>query len=94
MLDKLALDKQKHQLHEENDHLRNILKQYLDGISLTDGVLAQPNPLVVVNGRFLSRISYNVGLTNAPLHRNAGQLNITYVEAAHQLVSNRVNAFS
>jgi hypothetical protein len=51
MLDKLALEKQKFQLDEENNHLKNILKQYLDGISLTDGVLAQPNPLMVVNGR-------------------------------------------
>ena len=50
MLDKLALEKQKFQLHDENEHLRNILKQYLDGISLTEGVLAKPNPLVVING--------------------------------------------
>jgi hypothetical protein len=53
MLDKLALEKQKFQLDEENNHLKNILKQYLDGISLTDGVLSQPNPLMVVNGVFL-----------------------------------------
>lgn len=50
MLDKLALEKQKRQLNEENEHLRNILKQYLEGISLTDNVLAEPNPLVIVNG--------------------------------------------
>ena len=55
MLDKLALEKQKRQLNEENVHLRNILKQYLEGISLTDNVLAQPNPLVIVNGKL-----YNV----------------------------------
>jgi hypothetical protein len=52
MLDKLALEKQKRQLNEENEHLRNILKQYLEGISLTDNVLAEPNPLVIVNGNF------------------------------------------
>jgi hypothetical protein len=55
MLDKLALEKQKRQLNEENEHLRNILKQYLEGISLTDNVLAEPNPLVIVNGKL-----YNV----------------------------------
>ncbi len=53
LLDKLALEKRKFQLTEENEHLRNILKQYLDGISLTEGVLSQPNPLVVVNGKLL-----------------------------------------
>jgi hypothetical protein len=53
MLDKLALEKQKRQLHEENEHLRNILKQYLEGISLTDNVLSEPNPLVIVNGILL-----------------------------------------
>lgn len=53
MLDKLALEKQKIELDRENEHLRSILKQYLDGISLTDDVLAQPNPLVIVNGTLL-----------------------------------------
>ena len=71
LLDKLALEKQRAGLQKENDHLRSILKQYLDGISLSESVLNQLNPLLVVNGR-----------TNAPIKRN-GQLNITYVEAAH-----------
>ncbi|KAJ3300156.1 Dynein regulatory complex subunit 2 [Borealophlyctis nickersoniae] len=72
-LDRLALERQRAQLQEENGHLRSILKQYLDGISLTEGVLEQLNPLVVVNGR-----------TNAPLRHPQSQVNITYVEAAHQ----------
>nr|KAJ3421432.1 Dynein regulatory complex subunit 2 [Polyrhizophydium stewartii] len=71
MLDRLALEKQRVQLQEENDHLRSILKQYLDGISLSENVLAQLNPLIVVNGR-----------TNAPI-RHGGPLNVTFVEAAH-----------
>ena len=90
MLDKLALDKQKQQLHEENEHLRNIMKQYLEGISLTDNVLSEPNPLVIVNGKIY--IYHNSpGLTNAPINKHSEQLNITYVEAAHQI--NRINAF-
>ncbi|KND01614.1 uncharacterized protein SPPG_03412 [Spizellomyces punctatus DAOM BR117] len=72
-LDRLALEKQRGQLQEENEHLRNILKQYLDGISVNETVLDHANPLVVVNGR-----------TNAALSHPHSHLNITYVEAAHQ----------
>ncbi|KAJ3043903.1 Dynein regulatory complex subunit 2 [Rhizophlyctis rosea] len=72
-LDRLALERRRAQLQEENDHLRSILKQYLDGISVNEGVLERLNPLVVVNGR-----------TNAPLRHPQSQLNVTYVEAAHQ----------
>ena len=63
MLDKLALEKQKIELDRENEHLRNILKQYLDGISLTDDVLAQPNPLVIVNGIAISWHQFDVLLS-------------------------------
>lgn len=70
-LDKLILEKQRSTLKEENEHLRSILKQYLDGITLSESVLNQLNPLLVVNGR-----------TNAPI-RHTGPLNITFVEAAH-----------
>ncbi|KAJ3021787.1 Dynein regulatory complex subunit 2 [Thoreauomyces humboldtii] len=52
-LDRLALEKQRAQLHDENLHLRGILKQYLDGISVNEAVLDSPNPLVVVNGMLL-----------------------------------------
>ncbi|KAJ3306390.1 Dynein regulatory complex subunit 2 [Kappamyces sp. JEL0829] len=70
-LDKLALDKKYDVLSDENTRLRSILKQYLDGITLSESVLAQLNPLIVVNGK-----------TNAPL-KQRGPLNITCVEAAH-----------
>ncbi|KAI8911070.1 coiled-coil domain-containing protein 65-like protein [Gorgonomyces haynaldii] len=70
-LGKLTLERQKAQLKEENDHLKSILKQYLDGITVSESVLSQLNPLVVVNGK-----------TNAPI-RHTGPLNVTYVEAAH-----------
>jgi hypothetical protein len=79
MLDKLALEKQKFQLDEENSHLKNILKQYLDGISLTDGVLSQPNPLMVVNGEdflfFLFLILYfeNKLISTLPLKKRTNE---------------------
>jgi hypothetical protein len=37
---------------QENDDLRTILKQYLDGISVNAEVMSNPiNPLLVVNSR-------------------------------------------
>ncbi len=70
-LDKLALQNKFGSLSDENARLRSILKQYLDGITLSESVLSQLNPLIVVNGK-----------TNAPL-RQRGPLQITCVEAAH-----------
>lgn len=52
LLDKAAIDKEKARLQKENDDLRAVLKQYLDGISVNDDVLNNPvNPLMVVNQR-------------------------------------------
>eukprot|EP00039_Didymoeca_costata_P021804 m.3045 g.3045 ORF g.3045 m.3045 type:complete len:523 (-) comp2649_c0_seq1:278-1846(-) len=57
MLEKLAMEKERQDLDNENQRLRSILKQYLDGISVSDRVLQQDNTLMVVNGR-----------TNAPIN--------------------------
>ncbi|KAJ2997075.1 Dynein regulatory complex subunit 2 [Globomyces sp. JEL0801] len=70
-LDKLALEKQATSLTDENTRLKAILKQYLDGITLSESVIEELNPLIVVNGK-----------TNAPL-RQRGRVHVTYVEAAH-----------
>ena len=51
LLDKVALDKEKSVLTQENQQLRTLLKQYLDGISVNDEILSQVNPLFVVNNR-------------------------------------------
>jgi len=51
LLDKLAIDKQKTQLEKENQILKTMLKQYLDGISVNDEVIRNPNPLLVVNNK-------------------------------------------
>lgn len=50
-LDKIAIEKQKEQLEKENQILKTMLKQYLDGISLNDEVLKSANPLLVVNDK-------------------------------------------
>ena len=51
LLDKLAIEKQKTQLEKENQILKTMLKQYLDGISVNDEVIRNPNPLLVVNNK-------------------------------------------
>merc|ERR1719481_482369 len=50
-LDKLALESEKSSLENENMTLRNVLRQYLDGVSVNNETLKEPNPLFVVNQR-------------------------------------------
>jgi len=74
-LDSLAIEQEKQRLQRENVQLRSILKQFLDGVSVNEDVLSQPNPLLVVNGK--------VNLNHVPVKR----LHETkvYVEAAHHV---------
>ncbi|MBW02101.1 Coiled-coil domain-containing protein 65, partial [Eschrichtius robustus] len=50
-LERLSLQHRRAQLLEINEKLREMLKQYLDGISVSDEVLSQLNPLFIVNHR-------------------------------------------
>ncbi|XP_023423419.1 dynein regulatory complex subunit 2 isoform X2 [Cavia porcellus] len=50
-LEQLSLQHRQAQLLEINRKLREMLKQYLDGISVSDEVLSQLNPLFIVNHR-------------------------------------------
>ncbi|XP_053410599.1 dynein regulatory complex subunit 2 isoform X2 [Nycticebus coucang] len=50
-LEQLSLQHRRVQLLEINQKLREMLKQYLDGISVSDEVLSQLNPLFIVNHR-------------------------------------------
>lgn len=61
----------------ENQQLRAVLKQYLDGISVNDEILSQNNPLFVVNHKTNVKLSVPV---LDPRVRRPGQ---TVVEAAH-----------
>jgi len=74
-LDQLAIDQEKQRLQRENVQLRSILKQFLDGVSVNEDVLAQPNPLLVVNGR--------VNLNHVPV-KQFGEKKV-FVEAAHHV---------
>ncbi|XP_012296719.1 dynein regulatory complex subunit 2 isoform X2 [Aotus nancymaae] len=50
-LEQLSLQHRRAQLLDINGKLRGMLKQYLDGISVSDEVLSQLNPLFIVNHR-------------------------------------------
>jgi len=84
-LDKLAIEKQKATLEKENLFFKNLLKQYLDGVSVNDDVINQNNPLLVVNNKVnLNRpkvarddaehttvIEGNTVINNTAMQRNA-----------------------
>jgi len=76
-LDHLAIEQEVGRLQKENLQLRSILKQFLDGVSVNEDVLAQPNPLLVVNGK--------VNLNHVPVKR-IGEKKV-YVEAAHHVTN-------
>lgn len=79
LLDKLAIEKERERLQQENTNLQALLKQYFDGVSVNNDVLSNPkNPLFVVNGNFTTSSSY----------RNKHP---TVVEANHLVDTSRVN---
>eukprot|EP00041_Stephanoeca_diplocostata_P035681 m.1267049 g.1267049 ORF g.1267049 m.1267049 type:complete len:539 (+) comp24742_c0_seq3:224-1840(+) len=59
LLDKVAVQRERAALNDENQQLRSLLRQYMDGISVSESVLQQDNTLLIVNGR-----------TNAPMRQN------------------------
>ncbi|VDQ10741.1 unnamed protein product [Trichobilharzia regenti] len=59
-LDRLAIAKEHNMLEQENLQLKLLLKQYLDGISISNEVVTGDNSLLVINGRS------NVSIANDP----------------------------
>jgi len=51
LLDKLAVAEEKKRLEAENEGLRSILQQYLDGVGVKEDIMDSANPLFIVNGR-------------------------------------------
>jgi len=49
LLDKTALEVEGKRLNQENDRLRGLIKQFVDGISVNDDVMSNANSLMVVN---------------------------------------------
>jgi hypothetical protein len=77
-LDKLAIEKQKATLDKENMFFKNLLKQYLDGVSVNDDVINANNPLLVIN--------YKVNLNRPPVIAEEGRHN-PFIEG-NQEISN------
>merc|ERR1719181_1970358 len=78
-LDHLAIEQEGKRLSKENLQLRSILKQFLDGVSVNEDVLAQANPLLVVNGK--------VNLNHVPVKR-IGEKKVHVEAALHVTNSN------
>lgn len=78
-LEVLSLQHRRVQLLEISGKLREMLKQYLDGISVSDEVLSQLNPLFIVNHRS------NLPQLSAPAQSGERGPPTTYnvIEAAH-----------
>lgn len=74
LLEHFFLEREKMVLQQENQQLRFLLKQYLDGISVNDEVLQQHNPLFIV-----SRPS----LQASPVSDSQTHKQHTVIEAAH-----------
>ena len=49
LLDKVAMDAEDNRLSNENERLRGLIKQFVDGISVNDDVMQNTNALMVVN---------------------------------------------
>jgi len=79
-LDHLAIERESERLSKENSQLRSILKQFLDGVSVNEEVLANPNPLLVVNGK--------VNLNHVPVKRIGDKK--VQIEAAHHVTSHGI----
>lgn len=50
-LDKLALLKERQILEVENRYLKSLVNQYVEGLSVNDKVMSEPNSLLIINGK-------------------------------------------
>ncbi|XP_065432707.1 dynein regulatory complex subunit 2-like isoform X2 [Chrysemys picta bellii] len=76
-LEQLALEQEKAVLRQENQKLRLLLKQYLDGISVSDEVLSWLNPLLILNPKPRAPGPAGRAPRKPPLHN--------VIEAAHEV---------
>jgi hypothetical protein len=81
VMDRLALQQQRDTLKANKEALQTMLRQYLDGISVSKDIMDSANPLLVVNG--------NVHLNRGALMGGAPNV---VVEAAHVISSRRAVA--
>lgn len=60
LLDNVAIGKEKERLTLENAQLQDLIQQYIDGTRISNEVLANDNPLFVVNGRYVLIFLFNL----------------------------------
>ncbi|XP_072104906.1 dynein regulatory complex subunit 2 isoform X3 [Mobula birostris] len=77
LFDQVVLQKEKQTLLQENQKLRQLLKQYLDGISVSDQILSNLNPLIVINNKTNVKINMPVTKSAKPVYN--------VIEAAHTM---------
>lgn len=80
-LEQLSLQHRRVQLLEINGKLREMLKQYLDGISVSDEVLSKFNPLFIVNHQ--SNLSQPLSTPAAQSRDKPSPTTYNIIEAAH-----------
>lgn len=80
LMDKIAVERTRDELRNENKQLQGVLKQFLDGISVNEEVLSAPNPLLVVNGK--------VNLNRPPVQR---MLQPTVIDGNQMVNTGRTN---
>merc|ERR1711907_346163 len=80
LLDKTAMETEGKRLTQENDRLRGLIKQFVDGISVNDDVMSNANSLMVVNN----------SLPRLP--RMAGPEHVTVVDGPRVLIQNAMQA--
>ncbi|XP_067092646.1 dynein regulatory complex subunit 2 [Osmerus mordax] len=73
LLERLCLEREKDVMTQENEHLRVLLRQYLDGISVSDEILRHRNPLLMVSRPTLI----------ANLSKDGQRKRHTVIEASH-----------
>ena len=73
LLERLCLEREKDVMTQENEHLRVLLRQYLDGISVSDEILRHRNPLLMVSRPTLI----------ANLSKDGERKRHTVIEASH-----------
>lgn len=83
-LEQLSLERTKTALLQDNLKLKNLLKQYLDGISVNDEVLSQINPLMIINQNPISSSPPQpLPIVEARFNKDRPVYNV--VEAAHEV---------
>lgn len=80
-LEQLSLQHRRAQLLDINGKLREMLKQYLDGISVSDEVLSKFNPLFIVNHQ--SNLSQPLSTPAAQSGDKPPPTTYNIIEAAH-----------